>query len=51
MTDNANDRICETCDHCVYICLGDFACDERDYEIVIEDWVPLRLPCEKWTEG
>ena len=50
-TDNANGHTCETCDYCVYLGEGDFACDERDYEIVIEDWIPLREPCKKWTEG
>ena len=51
MTDNANYRTCEMCDYCVYLGGGDFACDERDYELVIEDWIPLREPCKKWTEG
>ena len=50
MSDKANDRTCETCACCVYLSEGDFACDERDYEPVIEDWVPLREPCGKWTE-
>lgn len=50
MTDNEDYRTCEMCDYCVYIGEGDFACDERNYEIVIEDWIPLRKPCKKWTE-
>lgn len=44
-------RTCETCDECVYLGEGDFACMIRDYELVIADWIPQRLPCEKWTEG
>lgn len=44
------DKTCESCDNCVYVGEGDFACDEKDYEIVIEGWVPLRKPCKKWVE-
>ena len=44
-------RTCETCDECVYLGEGDFACMERDYELVIADWIPQRNLCEKWLEG
>lgn len=42
---------CETCDECVYLGEGDFACMERDYELVIVDWVTQRHPCEKYVDG
>lgn len=45
------DRTCETCDECVYLGEGDFACMERGYELVIVDWIPQRIPCDKWAEG
>lgn len=42
---------CETCDHCIYIGEGDFVCDLKDeLELVIEDWIALRLPCRKWAD-
>ena len=44
------ERTCETCICCIYLGEGDFACDERDYEHVIENWIPVRQPCEKWTD-
>lgn len=45
MTDNANDRICETCDYCVYLGEGDFACDERGW---CEDWELDTRHAETW---
>jgi hypothetical protein len=50
MSDNASGRTCETCDECVYLGGGDFACMERDYECVILDWEPLRPPCDRYAE-
>lgn len=45
-------RICETCDHCVYIGEGDFICDRDDEpELVIVDWQAIREACEKWRES
>lgn len=45
-------RICETCDHCVYIGDGDFICDRDDEpELVVVDWQAIREACEKWRES
>lgn len=41
---------CEQCGSCIYVGDGDFACENRDYEIVIEDWVPLGVPCEEKSD-
>jgi hypothetical protein len=45
------DRTCETFDECVYLGEGDFACMKIDGELVIVNWIPQRIPCDKWTEG
>lgn len=40
-------RICDdTCEHCVYICEGDFICSQLN-ELVIVDWVPVNGTCIK----
>ena len=44
------ERTCETCEECVYIGEGYFACMENDYELVAEDFQFVREPCEKWKE-
>lgn len=37
-------RMCDPgmCDHCIYICEGDFICDNTDGEpiMVVENWQP-----------
>jgi len=44
-------KICdpEQCEHCVYLGEGDFACDDNDFAIVIENWEPTDdyMICEK----
>lgn len=30
----------ESCDSCIYLGDGDFACDRDDYVIVMENWEP-----------
>lgn len=41
---------CEPCEYCIYLGEGDFGCDEKDFEIVISNWIPCRCTCEKFKE-
>lgn len=44
------EKFCDpaVCDHCQYICEGDFLCDKYD-TLVVSDWEPTEdyLKCEK----
>lgn len=52
MSATNNPRVCETCDHCVYIGEGDFICDRKDDPVlVIIDWQAEREACPKWRQS
>ena len=37
---NTGPKTCDTCEHCVYICEGDYACMvEMPPKLVVDDWV------------
>ena len=40
---------CEECDLCIYIGEGTFIC-ESSQEVVIEEWMPLRMPSKECAE-
>lgn len=33
-------KMCQNCEHCVYICEGDFICDMDEPILVMEDYTP-----------
>jgi hypothetical protein len=42
------------CDHCMYICEGDFICDKKaEAVIVVSDWEPTEdyLWCQRRRDG
>lgn len=44
MSKKKTPKICNTCDNCVYICEGDFICDEHQV-LVMEDFTPTDEFC------
>ena len=44
---NKGSKLCDDqCDECIYCGEGDFICD-IDNEIVISEWVPIKITCDK----
>ena len=33
-------KMCQDCEHCIYICDGDFICDMDEPVLVMEDYTP-----------
>lgn len=32
--------MCQNCEHCIYLCEGDFICDMDEPTLIMEDWQP-----------
>ena len=35
-----NAKMCQNCEHCIYLCEGDFICDMDEPTLIMEDWQP-----------
>lgn len=44
------DKSCEWCEHCIYICEGDFWCDELHEIIASEFQIGERPACDRYKE-
>lgn len=40
-----NAKMCQNCEHCIYLCEGDFICDMDEPILVIEDFEPTEDYC------
>jgi hypothetical protein len=35
-------KMCQNCEHCIYLCEGDFICDMDEPTLIIEEWQPTK---------